>query len=265
MKTLPAALALAEKESNEAVTIFMRNGCYEISETVVIGNNGHANNLTIKPYGNETVSISGGKHLKKDVLKRVSDQAIAARIRPEMRGKVKEIDLTKLGIPVGGLRASGFGRPSSAGWSELFVNETPMRLSRWPNDSTVLIGEVLEAGTGEHTKEAKLPVFKYAESRPSEWVIDENVWISGYFAHGYADDMIRVARIDTQQKTIHPAQQTVYGFMTGAPWRQWFAVNLVEEIDLPGEYVVDATHGKMYVYLPEEKLASLHVSVLDKP
>lgn len=265
VKTLPAALALAATESNEAVTIFMRNGCYEISETVVIGNNGHTNNLTIKPYGDEKVSISGGRHLKKDVLKRVADQAIAVRIRPEMRGKVKEIDLTKLGIPVGGLRASGFGRPSSAGWSELFVNESPMRLSRWPNDSTVLIGEVLEAGTGEHVKEGKLPVFKYAESRPSEWVIDENVWISGYFAHGYADDMIRVGSIDAQAKTIHPAQQTVYGFMTGAPWRQWFAVNLVEEIDLPGEYVVDATHGKMYVYMPEEKLASLHVSVLDKP
>ena len=28
---------------------------------------------------------------------------------------------------------------------------------------------------------------------------------------------------------IHTGQHTVYGFMTGAPWRQWFALNLLEE------------------------------------
>ena len=91
------------------------------------------------------------------------------------------------------------------------------------------------------------------------------MWISGYFAHGYADDMIRVARIDTLRKTIHTAQHTVYGFMTGAPWRQWFALNLLEELDKPGEYVMDATRGKMYVYLPDEKVNNLQVSILEGP
>ena len=78
-------------------------------------------------------------------------------------------------------------------------------------------------------KEAPFPVFGYQEERPSSWKSVENMWISGYFAHGYADDMICVESIDTIHKMIHTRQHTVYGFMTGAPWRQWFALNLLEE------------------------------------
>ena len=35
-------------------------------------------------------------------------------------------------------------------------------------------------------KEAPFPVFGYQEERPSSWKSVENMWISGYFAHGYA-------------------------------------------------------------------------------
>ena len=39
--------------------------------------------------------------------------------------------------------------------------------------------------------------------------------------------------------------------MTGADWRRWYALNLLEELDRPGEYVIDKENDKMYVYLPE--------------
>ena len=91
------------------------------------------------------------------------------------------------------------------------------------------------------------------------------MWISGYFAHGYADDMICVESIDTIHKMIHTRQHTVYGFMTGAPWRQWFALNLLEELDVPGEYVIDAGRGKMYVYPPAGKMENWSVSLLESP
>ena len=76
--------------------------------------------------------------------------------------------------------------------------------------------------------------------------------------------MIRVDHLDPETKTIHTAQQTVYGFMTGADWRRWYALNLLEELDLPGEYVIDKENGKMYVYLPENT-RTLNVSVMNDP
>lgn len=123
---------------------------------------------------------------------------------------------------------------------------------------------MLEAGTGENVQDAPLPVFQYFEERPSAWSQAGPFWIGGYFAHGYASDMIRVDHLDSKTKTIYTAQQTVYGFMTGADWRRWYALNLLEELDLPGEYVIDKENEKMYVYLPADT-RTLHVSVMNDP
>lgn len=197
-------------------------------------------------------------------MKRISDKKISGRLPENVRKRVREIDFKRLNIPIADLRPSGFGRPSSPAWSELFANDIPLNLSRWPNDSTVLIGKVLEAGTGENVQDAPLPVFQYFEERPSAWSQAGPFWICGYFAHGYASDMIRVGYLDSKTKTIYTAQQTVYGFMTGADWRRWYALNLLEELDLPGEYVIDKENEKMYVYLPADT-RTLHVSVMNDP
>ena len=237
--------------NNEDVKIFLRKDCYEQSTTLEIDQNGKFASLTISPYQKEGVSISGGREISLSKMKKISDKEIAERLPETARKFVREIDFRKLNIPMADLRPSGFGRPSSPAWSELFADNEPLSISRWPNDSTVLIGKVLEAGTGEKVKDAKLPVFQYNEEHPSAWSKAGSFWIGGYFAHGYASDMIRVDHLDPETHTIHTAQQTVYGFMTGADWRRWYALNLLEELDRPGEYVIDKENDKMYVYLPE--------------
>ena len=264
LKTIRAALDKANTLNNEDVKIFLRKGCYEQSTTLEIGQNGKYASLTISPYQDESVSISGGREISLSKMGKISDKGIAERLPETARKFVREIDFRKLNIPMADLRPSGFGRPSSPAWSELFADNEPLSISRWPNDSTVLIGKVLEAGTGEKVKDAKLPVFQYNEERPSAWSKAGSFWIGGYFAHGYASDMIRVDHLDPETHTIHTAQQTVYGFMTGADWRRWYALNLLEELDRPGEYVIDKENDKMYVYLPEGT-RQLNVSVLDEP
>lgn len=264
LKSIQAALERAETLENEDVQIILRQGTYEQSKTLEIGSCGKYTSLTICPYRDEHVSISGGRKIPLSSMKKIFDRKIIARLPESVRKQVREIDFTQLGIPIADLRPSGFGRPSSPAWSELFADDVPLNLSRWPNDSTVLIGKVLEAGTGENVAEAPLPVFQYCEERPSAWFQAGSFWIGGYFAHGYASDMIRVDHLDSETKTIHTAQQTVYGFMTGADWRRWYALNLLEELDLPGEYVIDKENEKMYVYLPEDT-RTLHVSVMNDP
>lgn len=262
VKSIKTALdRIKETNSFQAAEIILRAGLYEQTATIEI----NRDNILIRSYQDEEVVISGGTQISGKHLKSVKDRSVLDLLQPQVRKLVKEIDCMRLGIDITDLHATGFGRPSEAAWTEVFADGQPLRISRWPNDSTVLIGKVYESSISKDGKEMPCPVFGYVEERPSYWKNTENMWISGYFAHGYADDMIRVAHIDTLQKTIHTAQHTVYGFMTGAPWRQWFALNLLEELDMPGEYVVDATRGKMYVYLPNEKVNNLQVSVLEGP
>ena len=262
LKSIQTALErIKETNSPQSAEIILRAGTYEQTATIEI----NRDNISIHPYQDERVIISGGTQIAGKHFKSVKDQSVLNLLQPQVKKLVKEIDLKKLGIAMADLHATGFGRPSEAAWTEVFADGQPLHISRWPNDSTVLIGKIDESGIAKDGKEAPYPIFGYAEERPSHWRNIENMWISGYFAHGYADDMIRVARIDTLRKTIHTAQHTVYGFMTGAPWRQWFALNLLEELDKPGEYVMDATRGKMYVYLPDEKVNNLQVSILEGP
>lgn len=263
LKTIQAAIQEAEKmNEDEPTEIILRGGCYEQDKTIEVGKKG---NLTIKPYQNEKVIISGGKSLSLKVLKKISDPSVLAKIQPQVKKRIKEIDFKELGLTLNDLHASGFGRPSQAAWTQIFVNDEALHLSRWPNDSTVSIGKIEQSGIGPRGEEEPYPVFGYLEDRPSAWNDASGMWISGYFAHGYADDMIKVAKVDAANKTIHAAQHTVYGFMTAAPWRQWFAVNLVEELDLPGEYVIDTSRGKVYLYPPVEELESINVSLLEGP
>lgn len=247
--------------SEQTVEIFLRAGIYEQEQTLEI----HRSNLRMAPYGQEQVMISGGRRLSAKQLRPVKEQAVLHRLQPTVRKQIREIDFEAIGISPADIHATGFGRPSEAAWTEVFVNGQPLHLSRWPNDSTALIGKVLEPGITTQGKTAPFPVFCYSEDRPSRWQDTENLWISGYFAHGYADDMIRVAKIDTLQQTIQTAQHTLYGFMTGAPWRQWFALNLLEELDRPGEYVIDARRKKMYLFPPEKEVKEVQVSMLEGP
>ncbi|MGM9701000.1 MAG: right-handed parallel beta-helix repeat-containing protein [Prevotella sp.] len=264
LRTLQAALAKARKVNPKyEVEILLHEGSYEITSTLVI----NRNRTTIKAYGNDAVSVSGGRYIAPAHLKPVTHPAILQRLQPQVRNRVREIDFRQLHLPLKGLHAVGFGRPSFPAWTEPFASGCTMQPARWPNDSTQLIGRIVESGApkdkDEHTPHA---VFGYDSQRPSAWKDTRDMWIAGYFAHGYADDMVNVARIDSLQKLIYTGQHTVYGFMTGAPFRRWYALNLLEELDLDGEYVIDSEQQKMYLLLPAgTEKTGIHLSVLETP
>lgn len=264
-RTLDRALAEAARYPQEPKRIELRGGQYTANHTWTVQG---LQNLTITAYGDEPVSVIGASRVSPQQLRLVRDPAVRQRLQPAVRDRVREIDTRALGIPVSGLTAKGFGRPSLPGWSELFIDGQPLTVARWPNDSMVPIGKV--HCTGDIPRENKYgigdPVFEYAGDHPSGWKSTDGMWIGGYFAHGYADDMIPVRSIDTLQHTITAAMPTQYGFMSGAPWREWYALNLLEEIDLPGEYVLDTLAGKIYLLPPTNTPPKeIYISTLESP
>ena len=61
-----------------------------------------------------------------------------------------------------------------------------------------LIGKIEVSGGPEDKAAGRLPIFHYHGDRPKRWTDTENMWIGGYFGHGYADDLIPVLSIFTQ-------------------------------------------------------------------
>lgn len=262
------AVDYAAKVADDDVEILLHGGSYNLVSTIEIHSEKWKNRrMVIKPYNNEKVSISGGKNILLSNAKKVTDPTAVRRIQKEFLSKIKVIDLKKESVTTTDLMPVGFGRPSLPAWTELFVDGKPMNLSRWPNDTVKLIGKIYNEGNipRDNIYNKGKAEFGYDDPRPARWTKAPQVWIAGYFAWGYSDDMVRVASIDTLKKSLTIADDSRYGFKTGASFRTWYALNLLEEIDLPGEYVVDAKNEKIYFYPPTNKMSRINISLLEGP
>ncbi len=196
----------------------------------------------------------------------VTDPAILERLPEEARGKVVACDLPAQGIEdLGKLAVRGFGQPPSPPTLELFVDGEPMTIARWPNEGFVGIAKLVEPG---NRAEGKPSVFEYIDDRHARWTRAEDTWLFGYFRYLWADATISVSKIDPETRTVicdeayqygppgmHPGQGIVY-----------YAFNLLEEIDQPGEWYLDRDTGILYLYPPKDlNTAKVEIGLLATP
>ena len=253
------------------VTVFFRQGTYLLKKTFGLNDTdsgGENTPVTYSSYLNEAVSFTGGISIPVEKAKKITEETILERLVPGANNHILQINLKSLGInDFGKLTPRGFGRPYQSAPMELFCNNEAMKLSRWPNDSLVRIGKVLDEGSvprnGDFSNRGGK--FTYVVNRPDRWKKADEIWISGFFRYGYADDAVKVAGIDFQNKTITTEQATMYGFGSGRAFNRWYAYNLLEEIDQPGEYYIDRVQGILYFIPPEGKLNSIELSLLEEP
>ena len=273
-RTLERARDEARKINIEGIRtlVFLREGMYERSSTFELGPQDSL--TTYRSYPGEKVNLVGGKNISANNVRTISDDAISSRIIDEnARRNALEIDLKKCGVTdFGKMRPRGFRRPYIPSHLELFINGEAMSLSRWPNkgEPRIKIGKVLDKGSiprnGDFSNRGG--TFHFSTSRPDLWKDAGDILISGFFNNGYADDTINVESIDLEKKTISTVQPHMYSFRSGRAWNSWFALNLLEEIDQPGEFFCDTQKGMLYFNPPkgyEPKTASIQVSILEEP
>ena len=264
--TLPRARDAARQAQGSVVVL--APGTYRLKKTFALDDRDSGTT-----YRGVRACFTGGVAVPAGAAKPVADPAILARLLPEARGKVMEIDLRALGVTdFGGMGPRGFGRPYMPAPVELIVDSEPLALSRWPKPGRPgePIGTVIDDGT-KNLARGQRPhggTFAYSTDRPARWTKAENAWITGFFCNGYADDTLKVKSFDFQNKTLTTEQRHGYGFTSGKPWNRWTALNLLEEIELPGEYMIDPKASKLYFLPPAGKNIAkcrLEVPVLTDP
>ena len=158
------------------------------------------------------------------------------RLPEAARGKVVQ---TTLSGDLGVLSRRGFGINTSASPPELFVDGAPQTLARWPNGdqwSTIVSGA-----------EGKFKV-KVEPDRLARWAKADALWVHGYWTYDWADTYERVVSVDTATQTLATAPpHGVYGYKAG---KRFYALNLIEELDTPGEYWLDRKTGVLFAWLP---------------
>ena len=173
----------------------------------------------------------------------VTDEAVLDRLEQSARGKVYQADLKAHGI-------EEYGGPDGGGL-ELFFNNEPMTLARWPNEGFVKIVDVLEVEPVDvrGTKGDKGGKLVYDGDRPLRWADEKDLWLHGYWFWDWSDQRMRVDSIDTEERVISLAEPEKHGY--GYRKGQWYyALNALSEIDAPGEWYLDRDTGTLYFYPP---------------
>lgn len=265
---LSAKKALAEVRSlkinapNKDIVINFREGNYRIGESLTLDS--LMSGVSLEAYKDEKAIFSGGVSISKESI----TQSTSHHSIDTPKGTVWKVNLIDAGIAdFGKIRNVGFSRPYGPSWGELFVNGKPMHLAQWPNNSMIPMGEVLEPGSKPRDDDFsnKGGVIQYDSLRVDKWIDEKNPWMAGYFNAGFADDMVQIESIDSSAKTITTSEATLYGFAHGHPWQTWYGVNLLSELDAPGEYYIDRDSGALYFIAPDEEITSLEFSILETP
>ncbi|MFC3801678.1 carbohydrate-binding protein [Cohnella sp. GCM10012308] len=259
------SLKLGDDLPAGGVTVYLRGGVYARSETFALGeqDSGTASSpIVYAAYPDEEVRFTGSATLDGDDYRVVSDPAVLARLPSSVHGSVYEYDLAGAGISnYGSLQQYGFHMPEVDPPAELFYEDEPMTLSRWPNSGYVLTGTVTDPGA--EGPPARGAVFAYADERPEQWSDPSDVWMYGYWYWDWADGNMKIDAIDAANNRITTESPTYFSVRGG---QRYYYYNVLEELDSPGEWYLDRGAGKLYFYPPATLSGeATELSLLDEP
>jgi hypothetical protein len=262
-----------ELKPGEAATVNIQPGVYTINKSLEFqkADSGSAKAPVVyRATEPGQVRIQGGVSLDPAAFQPVTDAAILKRIPASARDQVRVCDLSKVvASPFAQFKPSYRGVPVGP-W--LYVSGAPMTIARWPNADaenggwatfTKAVDKGLADPKAKDPAKRKLHpgAFVFDDPRPSRWNLQQGVWLLGYWTHDWSDEVIRIADYDPQQKVIRLAAPHSYGIM-GGTWgskkRRFFALNLLEELDAPGEWYLDRKHKQLYFY-PQGKLSDREI------
>lgn len=210
--------------------------------------------------------ITGAVRVPKSAISLSKNRAQQQRVATLNPGAcVYEINVAKiLGAKLASYAPYGFPRPIVPGMTELFANDQPLRLARWPNEGFTRVSIVIEPGNDESDRNAppRRPTFLPATGRAKSWKSAPNAWLYGYWKYDWADETIKVDDISTETGEITLATPHTYGVGKDA---QFFVENLEEELDAVGEYYVDLAQQTVRFVALRGTQAEYRLSVLGEP
>ncbi len=280
-------LRAAGSNPAKGFVVYIREGEYSIHETIEFraqdgGSEGAP--VVYRAYPGEKVTFLGGVSIPANKFEPVTDSEILSRfVDKEAAKNIVQINLKELGqTEYGEVQLLGaysyyvgnMEKPPAT--PELFINGKVQTLARYPNNGYMTIDNIIEEGTvpmnwdsdnvpEEERDYNKVFTIKPNDKRYLNWTKAEpnSILMHGFWYWDWADQSVPLGKIDTEKGTIVSGLPSYYGLRDD---KHFYAYNLLEEIDIPGEYYLDRKTGILYLYPPENlSNAQISMSFLDKP
>ncbi len=244
------------------ITVELRGGVYELPQPLELTAEDSGTEkapIVYRARKGETVRISGGRVVTgwtqiadSTVLNRLDESARTHlwNLDASATSHVWQADLKALGIT--DLEGIGKARTyQSDPGLELFYQDMPMTLSRYPNSGYLYIAGAIDANGALKTGDVTSPDGKFFcdDTRPARWVSEKDIWFHGFWVWDWSDLRIPLGSVDAKARTLSfaPAPGKTYTIRTG----QWFyAENVLPELDSPGEWYLDRDTSILYFWPP---------------
>jgi hypothetical protein len=262
---------------NSPITVRLEPGDYMVPAAWSFGaEDSAADGAPVTWRGTEPgkARLLGCRPIPADRWTDLTDPDLQDRIAPAAKGKIKVVSFADAGL--GALTALPDYGNATALPIQLYEADQSLPLSRWPNGryNYTTIQTVLDNG-GPADGHSHGGIFVYRDDEPARWVAalgDEGVWVRGFWRVPWEASTIRVSAIDPTAKTISLAAgvnkgigskygPTVNGVRAGDGKEKWCALNLLEEIDTPGEWSIDFKRGKIYLWPVDSGVVSVSDNV----
>ena len=269
----------AAPEHSGEIVVEIKGGRYFLNQSFSFSeqDGGDENRHIIwRAASGDTVRLIGGKAI--DGFAPVRDGDILDRLEKDARRHVLMADLDAMGIEdTGELKVKGFAwRPRKPLASELFFRHKPMTLARYPNHDWLLVAAVPQhgaqryhEGNADHVRDG-IPLgrhygrIRYEGSRPETWQEPHKAWMHGFWTWDWADSYTRIDQVLADENEIVIAKPYGrYGYTKG---QRYYYLNILEELDEPGEYYIDRDENKLYFWPPSDiETSEVILSLVDEP
>ena len=227
--TLKAAINFALKLPDKGdISLKLSDGTYRISDTILLdGKDWKGRKISIE--GSKKTILSGSADIDATKLSEVREASLLSKLPSERTAKIYFLNLKQFGISdYGELKQRGFGTPRDIPEIEAFLNGKRLRLARYPNSGLMKIGKVLDAGQvksktnrgfDEPSDDTRVrgATFEYTDARHERWIGAGDAYACGNFSVGWADDEIKIEKIDTKTRTVKLSSPHIYGVMSCLP------------------------------------------------
>ncbi len=246
LRTVEAAVSLAQKAADaDSVRIILHDGAYYLEHEILL-----------KGMKRVRIEAAPGEHPV------IRGDATVSRWRPLGRkdGKGRIGDGVRRKLLKARLRDAGVTDPGGYilrdNRIDLYCGGERQQLARWPDEGFLRSGEAL-GPTPKSPFGTEEGIFAYEEDRISTWTCEPDICLFGYFYWDWRDSYQVLASIDTEHKTAS-LQEPCGGIKSGF---RFYGVNLLCELDSPGEYYIDRNDGTVYWYPPESYDGTQEVTV----
>ena len=237
--------ALAVKEAKEkafdTVYVYFRGGEYEVRQTISLCSSEGENTeipVVYASYPGEEPVFTGGKALPK--WKKVTRRSVLSKVPEQLRGRLVEADIS--GIDAGDPITDG-ERPL------LYCKGEEQTLARWPQEGFTYggkaLGETIIPVVANGNSGAVEGIFEYKDARIDRWAAEKDPKAGGYWFWDWDDAYYSITDVDVKRKVLSVSDDKY--FRHGL---RFFGLNLLCELDTPGEWYIDREVSRIYWYPP---------------